>query len=249
MRSLKPLLATVVVLAVNAASNILPINGRNTGELSQLYPTGFTPPGWVFGIWSLIYLGLLAFSFAAWRGSSRLQGRITPVLNLYYLSALGNAGWILVWHYELVALSVAFMLLILASLIGIFRRLRVSRSAGIKEFLVLDGPFSLYLGWITAATLVNLATLFFDLSWYPFALSMDQWALVTVTLATGIYLWVGAVTRDTVFCLVFVWAGFGIFIGTPVITEPVRLAAGSGAALVALCALWTLFSPASRARR
>jgi hypothetical protein len=249
MQSLKPLLATVVVLAVNAASNIIPINGRNTGELSQLYPTGFTPPGWVFGIWSLIYLGLLTFSFAAWRGGPRLQTRIASIANPYYLSAFGNAGWILVWHYEFVELSVLFMLLILASLVVIARRLRASSTGSFKEFLVLDGPFSLYVGWITAATLVNLGTLFFDLQWYPFDLTMDQWALVTVSLATGIYVWVGVLTRDTVYCLVFVWAGFGIFVGTPVITEPVRLVAISGATLVALCALWALFSPRPSATR
>jgi len=48
------LLATVIVLAVNAAANIVPLGGLNTGQLSALYPTGFTPPGYVFGIWSII---------------------------------------------------------------------------------------------------------------------------------------------------------------------------------------------------
>ena len=60
-----PLLAVLMVIAVNAAANIVPLGGYNTGELSAMYPTGFTPAGRTFGIWSLIYLGLLTFGIAA----------------------------------------------------------------------------------------------------------------------------------------------------------------------------------------
>ena len=60
-RSFWPLVAVVIVMAVNAAANIVPLGGYNTGTLSAMYPTGFTPAGRTFSIWSLIYLGLLAF--------------------------------------------------------------------------------------------------------------------------------------------------------------------------------------------
>lgn len=73
------LLATVMVLAVNAAANIVPLGGLNTGQLSALYPTGFTPPGYVFGIWSIIYLGLIAFSIAAFRAVPRTRARIERI--------------------------------------------------------------------------------------------------------------------------------------------------------------------------
>ena len=92
-RTVLPLLATLMVLMVNAAANIVPINGLNTGQLSDLYPTGFTPPGWVFSIWSVIYLGLLAFGVAAWRGGARVRARIAPISNLYFLNAAGNAAY------------------------------------------------------------------------------------------------------------------------------------------------------------
>jgi hypothetical protein len=92
-----------------------------------------------------------------------------------------------------------------------------------------------------------VATLFFDLQWYPFGLSMDQWALATVCAATGIYVWMGAVTRSAVYCGVFVWAAVGIYSGEPTVTEPVRIAALSGAVAVSACLLWTLFMPRPRA--
>ncbi|MBU6378326.1 MAG: hypothetical protein KJS95_07305 [Gammaproteobacteria bacterium] len=245
-RTVLPLLATLMVLMVNAAANIVPINGLNTGQLSDLYPTGFTPPGWVFSIWSVIYLGLLAFGVAAWRGGARVRARIAPISNLYFLNAAGNAAWIFSWHYRQVALSVAIMLLILGTLIAIFVRLRRLGPPTIGEFLCVDGVFAIYFGWITTATLVNFATLFYDLRWYPFGLGMDQWALATVCAATAIYVWMGAVTRNAAYCLVFVWAAVGVYFGKEQVTDPVRIAALSGAVTVAACLLWALFNPRQR---
>ncbi len=48
-----PLIATIMVIGVNTAASIVPINGYSTGTLSDLNPTGFTPAGWVFSVWSL----------------------------------------------------------------------------------------------------------------------------------------------------------------------------------------------------
>ena len=241
-RSYGPLIATLIVIAVNAAANIVPINGMNTGQLSDLNPTGFTPPGWIFGIWSLIYLGLLTFGFAAIFGSPATRERIAAIRTPYYVNALGNSAWIFVWHYRMVPLSMAVMLLILVTLIVIFLRLRRLPAPSRREFLAIDGPFSLYFGWISTATLVNFAALCFVWQWYPFGLTMDQWALATVVAAGAVYAWMGALTRDVVYCLVFVWAAFGVWTGTPRITEPVQLAAGAGAVVVVFSIFWNLVS-------
>jgi hypothetical protein len=247
-RTFVPLLATVMVLIVNAAANLVPINGLNTGELSRLYPTGFTPPGYVFSIWSVIYLGLLAFGIAAWRGSPRIRSRIAAITNPYLLNALGNAAWIFAWHYRQVLLSVVIMLFILATLIVIFTRLRRLSPPSTGEFLCVDGVFAIYFGWITTATLVNVATLFFDIGWYPFGLTMDQWALATVCGATAVYVWMVAVTRNVAYGAVFVWAAIGVFLGNPkTITEGVRIAAISGAVGVSATLVWALLMPRQRA--
>jgi benzodiazapine receptor len=245
--SIWPLLATLVVLAVNAAANILPINGLSTGELSDLYPTGFTPPGWVFGIWSVIYLGLLAYSLTAWRGNPRARQRAAVIQGPYLLSALGNAGWIFAWHYRQVELSVALMLLILASLIVIFWRLRQQPNSTWGEYFTIDAPFSLYLGWITSATLINIATLFFDWGYYPLGFQMDQWALVTVTLAIALYVWLTTLTRDVVYGAVFVWAATGIHLGSAAVSAPVRIVALVGVIAVAAVIVWAVLNPWPRA--
>lgn len=237
-----PLIATLIVLAVNAAASLVPINGYSTGELSALYPTGFTPSGWAFSIWSLIYLGLLAFSCASMFGALALRTRASRILVPYLLNAAGNAGWIFAWHYRLVALSVVLMLGILATLVVITTRLRRMARPSVAEWFTIDAPMSLYFGWITAATLVNVGTLFYAWQSYPFALTMEQWALVSVAFATAIYVWMAATTRDLVYCAVFVWVALAIAY-RPVGIEPsVKIVALTGLLAVGIAMLWALFA-------
>lgn len=242
-----PLLATLLVLAVNAAASILPINGITTGELSDLYPTGFTPPGWVFSIWGLIYTGLIAFSIVALWGNPRLRQRAAVITGPYLLNALGNAGWIFAWHYRQVELSVFLMLFILVTLIVIFVRLRRLPNSTWGEYFSIDAPFSLYFGWITAATLINIATLFFDWGVYPLGLAMDEWALATVVMAIAWYVWLTGLTRDVVYGAVLVWAGTGIYFGAQGVSVPVRIVAITGVIAVAAVIVWALLNPRRRA--
>jgi hypothetical protein len=232
LRRSLPLVATLIVIAVNAAANILPINGMNTGQLSALYPTGFTPSGYAFSIWSLIYLGLLAFSTMGIFGAERSQARVQRLLPWYLINAAGNAGWILAWHYRYVALSVAIMLLILLTLIVMTAILRREPPATLAEFWSIDAPMRLYFGWITAATLVNLATLFYDWQAYPLGMDMAQWALVSVIVATAIYVWMAARTADGVYCGVGIWVAVAIAVRPVEISEPVRTAASAAIGLI-----------------
>jgi tryptophan-rich sensory protein len=231
MQRIVPLLATLVVIAVNAAANIVPINGLQTGELSARYPTGFTPAGWVFGIWSVIYIGLIAFSVYVARAGTPGDARANRIVAPYLVSCAGNAAWIFMWHYELIAASFACMLLILGGLLVVYVRLLAEAPRSFVERACLDAPFSLYLGWITTATLANLAALFFDLGVYPFGLEMNEWAILTVVAATGLYAAAGVRTRDAIYTAVFAWATLGIVLQTLEISPPVRLAAMAGCAV------------------
>jgi len=112
-----PLVAVVVTIAVNAAATLLPINGYSTGELSDLNPTGFTPAGYVFSIWSLIYLGLVVFAVSQIAGSEATKRRGDRITGLVVANLVANVSWIFAWHYRLVPLSFAIMVAILATLV------------------------------------------------------------------------------------------------------------------------------------
>lgn len=227
------LLATVLAVAVNAAANIVPFNGYNTGQLSAMYPTGFTPSGWAFGIWSLIYVGLFALGLVALLGPARAQSRVATIAPLYLVTAAGNAGWMFAWHWRLVGLSVVLMLAILVALIAITWKLRRLATPTRLEYWSVDAPLNLYFGWITAATLVNVGAWFYARQDWPFDLTMEQWALASVVAATAIYVWTCALTRDLVYGAVFLWVAVAIATRPAGISDAVQaVAAAGGAALV-----------------
>lgn len=231
MRRFIPLLATLAVIAVNAAANILPINGVQTGQISARYPSGFTPAGWVFSIWSLIYLGLLAFSLYAASVRAPVALRSNRILAPYIVSCVGNIAWIFMWHHELIEASVACMLLIAGGLLVVYVRLNAERPATFVEQVAVRVPFSLYLGWITTAMLANIAALFTDLGVWPFELARDDWAILSVVTATGIYAAAGVRTGDAVYTAVFCWAALGIVLQPVDVSQAVKMAAAAGCAV------------------
>lgn len=248
MRRYVSILFTLAVLAVNAAANILPINGVNTGEISARYPTGFTPAGWVFSIWALIYIGLVAFAVFAARGRNVTASRIRDIEPAYWLSCGANAVWIFMWHYGYILASLVLMFVILACLIFIYLRLRSSSASSWSERLCVDAPFSLYFGWITTATLANLAAWFYAIETWPFGLPMDDWALLTVVTATAIYTAIGVKTHDVIYVLVFGWASLGIVLQTLETSHAVRLAAAAACAVMLVVTAVSAFSPRTASR-
>lgn len=211
-------LLLVGVLTVNALANILPINGMNTGEISGLYPNYFVPAGFTFGIWSIIYLLLLAYNVAYTYYSFRQEEHpeiiryIHQVNPLFLLTCVLNAGWILAWHYLQVALSVFIMLAFLTSLILIFwRGLPFFGKFSLGERLWLHAPFVVYFGWISVATIANITAWLVEMEWSGAGISPIHWSVLMIIIAVvlGIFITV----RYRVFCyaLVLAWALWGIF--------------------------------------
>jgi hypothetical protein len=203
------------VVLVNGLANALPLNGKTTGQVSDQYPNLFVPAGFTFLIWGVIYLLLAAFVvyqlILALRGSEegvRLAGRIGP---LFLLSCFSNGGWIFAWHFERVGVSVLIMLVLLGSLIGIYERLRMGggKAAASERYLVRL-PFSVYLGWITIATIVNVTAFLVARGWNGFGLPDSFWTVVVVLVGILITLVVLFRRRDIPFALVVDWALVGI---------------------------------------
>lgn len=232
-----------LTLALNLLANALPINGLDTGTISDMFPVRFTPAGYVFSIWGLIYAGLIAYAIyqalPAQRNNPRLQAIAWP----FVLSNLANSAWILAWHYLQITLSWVIMLLLLAVLIAIYHRLGTGRFPVARhEALAVRLPFSLYLGWITVATVANTAIALYNLGWQQGA---SFWASVAILAALAIALLVWRRRRDGAFVGVAVWAFIGIAISQwP--APPAWTAVTAAAVLIALLAR-QLSGPAAQA--
>lgn len=200
-----------VTLLVNILANVLPIAGRTTGEVSDSYPVLFTPAGYVFSIWSLIYLGLLAYAIYQILPAQRQEARLTAIAPWFVASCAFNSLWIVAWHYGALALSVILMLGLLLSLIVIYLRLGINliRVRG-ADWWVVNLPFRLYLGWIIVATVANLTVFLYSLGWDRWGLSEVLWTILMMAAAALIGLALLRLRRDIVAAMVVIWALLGI---------------------------------------
>lgn len=210
--------AFVAVIVMNTLAVTLPLNGKSTGALSDQYPNLFTPAGFTFSIWSVIYLALLAFViyqavvlFRNRRGADTVLS-ITPY---FLLNCLANAAWIVAWHYEQVALSVIIMLVLLVSLIIIHNKLRLALSwTPLADKLLLDFPFSIYFGWITIATVANVTALLVLYKINPMGFAEVTWTNIMIAIATLITLFMLFTRKNIFYSLVPCWAFYGIIAKT-----------------------------------
>lgn len=224
----------ISVIIVNTLANALPLNGKTTGDLSDLYPNLFTPAAYVFGIWGLIYLLLGAFSVYQVLPRNSRKGFIDRIGWFFIASCVFNIAWIFLWHYEYVLLSVIDMFALLGTLIMIYLRLDIGRSSvTMKEKLLVNIPFSVYLGWITVAPIANIAALLVDIGWPSYGGVAINWTVLVIAVAVLLTLTNIWTRGDVAYSLVIIWAFSGIVI-KQLETSLIPYAAGTGAAIIIL---------------
>lgn len=201
-------LAFGAVIVVNALANALPINGLNTGEVSALYPSLFTPAGVTFSIWSVIYLLLLGFTLYQWRLVQRPDYALLS--KLFIASCLLNMSWIFAWHYLFTLASVVIMLLFLLVLTKIFLLLQKTAPASKVDYALLHLPFTLYFAWICVATIANISAWLVSLGWNGGALSPTTWAIVMMVIASLLGAYILWRFRAFAYPVVTLWALYGI---------------------------------------
>lgn len=207
------IIALAATIFVNYLSNALPINGRTPGEISDSFPVRFTPAGYVFSIWSIIYLGLIAYAIYQALPSQRANPRLRAIGWPFVLSCVANSGWIFAWHYGLYPLSLLIMLVLLGSLITLYTRLYPAyRTVSAAERWTTHIPFRIYLGWITVATVANATIVLYNWGWQGAPLSAETWAALLIYIATVIGFFFALRLRDIAYTLVLVWAFVGIYV-------------------------------------
>lgn len=202
------------MVVVNYLANALPINNLNTGQLSDKYPNLFVPAGFTFSIWGVIYLLLGVFVFFSLKQA--ITGReVFPAFKaiglLFFLTCLANAGWIFAWHYEQLLLSLLLMLTLLVLLIIIYQRLsRRPYEEKQHDRFPARLPFSIYLAWISVATVANTTAVLVGFGWNGFGLSQQFWTVVVLAIITILTLIFMLQKRDLLFGLTAIWALSGI---------------------------------------
>ncbi|HEX4921045.1 MAG TPA: hypothetical protein VFV92_09930, partial [Candidatus Bathyarchaeia archaeon] len=205
-------LAFAAVLVVNSlAGSTRLLGGRNTADVSAAYPTLITPAGFTFSIWGIIYALLAVFIVFQLLPEHRKDRFNVQVSYFFILSCLLNIVWLFLWQSEYIIASVPLIFALLVTLIIAYLRLDVGRSeASRAEKVCVHLPFSVYLGWITIASIANVASGLVSVNWSGLGLSPTTWAQLVVMVALAITLLVVWTRRDPAFGMVVTWALIGI---------------------------------------
>jgi hypothetical protein len=213
----------VITIAVNVLANALPLNGLNTGEISDQFPILFVPAGYVFSIWGLIYLALIAFAIYSVTPQGRADERVDAVAWWFAAANLFNAAWIFLWHYQQFPFTLIAMLGLLVCLLVIYMRLEVGVvKKGLVKRLLVDAPFSIYLGWITVATVANISQVLYYWGWRGGPQSQATWAVMMLVVAGLLGVLMIFTRREVAYPAVLVWAFVGIWVkqaATPVVAN------------------------------
>ncbi len=209
-------LSFILMVIVNFLANYLPINGQNTGEISDSYSNLFAPAGLTFIIWGIIYI-LLAlytiyqFGFFQKNDKSSVSALMERISPFFILSSLLNTVWIFAWHYNLIAICLVLIGGMLVLLIRI-NLLIDNENLSNKEKFFIKLPFSIYFGWVTVATIANATTLLVDLGWNGFGISEVIWTVIILLLGAAIGFATIKLRRDIAYGLVLIWSYGGILL-------------------------------------
>ncbi len=214
--SILNLISVVFVIVVNYVSQALRLNDTTIGEVSKKYDNLFTPAGYAFAIWGLIFLGLLAYAiFQVQRAffSEKASPFIEQTGYWFILANVLNAAWVIAFVYDYTGLSVVIMLGILLSLIKIILNTNMERwDAPIEVIALVWWPICLYSGWIAVATIANVSAYLTKIGWDGFGIGNQEWTIIMIAIATllnTVMIWKRNMRE---FAIVGVWSLIAIFV-------------------------------------
>ena len=238
--------AFVAMVVVNGLANLLPIGGKTTGQVSEAYQNLFTPAPITFAFWGLIYLMMLLFTVYQFgildhgRQSTMIRERIGI---WFAMSCAVNILWIFLWHFQCIELSTVSILLLMLVLNVIVKRLK-DMNGGLLQRVSVNTGFSLYYGWIIAASIANICVYLTQQGWDGWGISADFWTIMVMLIGAAIACAVTMIGKDWVASLAVMWAYAGILIRhiSPVYyggTHPYIIVAGIVSELLIMAAILT----------
>jgi hypothetical protein len=225
LRQFFTIVAFVATLVFNGLATNGALNGITTAAISDRLPILFVPAGYVFGIWGVIYTLLLGFvifqAIPAQRESRLLRG----IGYWFVISCVFNAIWLVFFHYFQFAWSMVAMVGVLVSLIVIYTRIKGQARTRAESIWVV-GAFSVYLGWITVATVANASYVLYDLRWDGLGINEANWASIMLVVAALVAGFIAYTRRDWAYSAVLVWALVGIIVKQAPVSQQVGITAG-----------------------
>ncbi|MBI9010337.1 MAG: tryptophan-rich sensory protein [Tenericutes bacterium] len=190
----------------NFLANSLPLNNRNTGQISDDYPALFTPSGFSFSIWGIIYvlLGIVVVKIILSSNDTFFENYSMLFIILFLITSITNIAWLFCWHYDKILLSTIIMVVFLVGLSII--------TFYLKDLDYLTKvAFSIYTGWVSIALIANITILLVKANIPMFQNNETLWYVIIMIVGVVLGLLILILSRNVFYIMVFVWAYFGIF--------------------------------------
>lgn len=226
-------IALIFALVLNGLATALPLNGIDTAAVSDRLNVLFTPAGYVFSIWGVIYIALVIWTLRQFKQDQQMRAVYQDTHRLFWLINLLNGIWLITWHYFYFGIGVIIMVLLLVSLISMYTIINQ-----VKETTFDRIPFSLYLGWISVATIANISYYLTEIGWGGFGISDEVWTVIMLVIAFILATLFRYIHSDIVYPLVFVWALIGVGIKNQGTSELVSMVSFIISALLILVILF-----------
>jgi translocator protein len=208
-RQASNIIALIATVVFNWASQAFELNGNTNQALANRYDILYFPADWAFAIWGVIYTLLIAWVIYQALPSQRKNPYHRRIGYLFVVTAAANIGWIAAFHYEQFALSMVMMLILLVTLITIVLRLGIRDAAvALKDRWLVHIPFSVYLGWITAATVTNATYVLYDAGYRDSLLGIggEAWTVILLLVSAALAIAMIITRDDAAYALVIAWA-------------------------------------------
>ncbi len=221
----------------------------SVAEVSDKYFTNVTPYGLTFIIWGVIFIGLLGYSFYQSLPKNKDKAFLDEVAIWYAMSCIANIMWLVLWTLELIVATPVVMLVLLGSLVVSYISLHLNIPPD-DEFTWQDRlfvylPFSIYLGWISVATIANIASFLDSFGITDLVLDGRMWAAILMVVAAILAGALLIFAQDLPFAVTVLWGLFGIFNNGDNISPqlgPIQIAFLAALMIIAGCGSYAIFT-------
>jgi len=182
------LIISIIIIAWNGYTGANGLNGNTVGGLSDLYNSLFTPAGYAFSIWGIIFIGLMLISIQLMRlafGKEDQDTIVQTVAPTLILANILNGIWLWAWLSKMPGISVLIMLGIFAALLITNIRNTALYKTTTEFRVMINCPLQVYLGWIIVASVANISA-YLKYSGFDFLLSESGWTIILLLIATSI---------------------------------------------------------------
>ena len=226
----------VFTIIFNYLSNTGIFNGKTIANVSNQYQNLFTPAGYAFSIWGVIYLLLIGFAFYTGKSLFKAENNnadsfVVKIGWWFVISCIANCAWILTWLYGFTGASVIVLLI---SFIALLRILLVALNyqSGSAQKWFINIPFQIYTGWVSVALIAAAAAWLTKIEWNGLGITDENWTIILISVASLIHLYMTWKKNAPVFAFVASWALVAIAIANKEVSNQLYLVALTAAAII-----------------